>query len=343
MKVILALTVTLLAQCLFVFGSYEKSYKSGKHTYKNDYSRETYDKPKRTKVKEEFEFTYKQHKKSDIICVPLATASSYKLSRNEECAPYTLNINETFESISGFNTTKFLALVDFNPEIDFEKATNGTTICVPSLKYQYKLSGPCLSYIKQKGETFKTLSNGNLALQINLTNANPTDIEDFRAYGKENSDDQYEDYKKIYKNDKMKINDDKLYKKAFICVPLAIASKYKLRKDQECSPYVLNINETMVSISNSNLEAFIELLELNPRVNYETATNGTTICVPSLKFKYKLSGPCLAYQLKKGETFKSISNGDLSLYIDLKNSNPNGYGYNKKQSQVDMRDRKSVV
>ena len=71
-------------------------------------------------------------------------------------------------------------------------------------------------------------------------------------------------------------------------------------------------------------------------LDHDKATNGTTICVPSLKYNYKLSGPCLAYKLQKGETLKSLSDGKISLYINLKNANPNGYthrkGYGKEVS-----------
>ena len=363
MQLILVFTVTLLAECLSVFALYknadnsEKSYKHDKYKVKNRYEEnddnayEAYDKSKRSKSYGEFEgkqaYGYKHHQKSEIICVPLATASSYKLSQNEECAPYTLNINETFESISNHNTTLFLGLIEYNPDVDFEEATNGTTICVPSLKYKYKLSGPCLSYIMQKGDKFKSLSNRNQALLINLTNANPSGFEVFITHEKHYKEDKdYLGYKRNYKNDEMKSNhEDKYmrYKKSFICVPLETASKYKLRKTEDCAPYMLNINETLVSISNNDLTLFLELIELNPGVNYMTSTNGTIICVSSLKYNYKLSGPCLAYHLEKGETLKSLSNGDLSLYIGLKNSNPNGYGYSYRKKhikEVDIKETK---
>lgn len=356
MQLVSIFTVTLLAECLSVFALYENSdnsdisYKQDKYKVKNRYEKndynayEAYEKSKRSKSYGEFEgkqtHGYKHHQTSEIICVPLATASSYRLSQNEECAPYTLNINETFESISNHNTTLFLALIEYNPDVDFEKAANGTTICVPSLKYKYKLSGPCLSYIMQKGDTFKSLSNRNQALLINLTNANPSGFEVFITHEKYyKGDKDYLGYKRNYEDEDKYMR----YKKSFICVPLATASKYKLKKSEDCAPYILNINETLVSISNNDLTLFLELKELNPRVNYMTATNGTIICVSSLKYDYKLSGPCLAYHLEKGETFKSLSNGDLSLYIGLKNSNPNGYGYNYRKKhikEVDIKETK---
>jgi hypothetical protein len=357
MQITLILAIALV-ECVYVLASssygyshrrpekYEKNYV--KKEYKRDKDAyEFNDKPKRSKSYngdnnrrpyEEIEskddkYEYNRHNKNNIICVPLTTASKYKLSKNEECAPYTLNIDETYQSISGENTTQFLALVALNPDVDFEKASNGTTICVPSLKYKYKLSGPCLSYIVQKGETFKTLSDENLNLEIDLRNANPSNFVGFSAYSKEKKEKDDGDYKKRYKNEEMKNSydedNDKRRKDNFICIPLSTASKYKLSENEECAPYTLNIDETFETISQFNTTLFLELVELNPYIDHDKATNGTTICVPSLKYKYKLSGPCLAYKLQKGETLKSLSDGNISLYINLKNANPSGYNHRK--------------
>jgi len=325
---------------------FKKKYKREKESY------EFNDKSKRSKlygddyrrpyedIEGKDKYEYSRHNKNNIICVPLATASKYKLSKNEECAPYTLNIDETYQSISGENTTQFLALVALNPDVDFEKASNGTTICVPSLKYKYKLSGPCLSYIVQKGETFKTLSDEKVTLQIDLQNANPSNFIGFKTYNSEKKENFNGDYKKRYKNEETKNfydeDNDKRYKDNFICIPLSTASKYKLSKHVECAPYTLNIEETFETISEFNTTLFLELIELNPYLDHDKATNGTTICVPSLKYNYKLSGPCHAYKLQKGETLKSLSDGKMSLYINLKNANPNGYNHRKGYAREEI-------
>ncbi len=104
----------------------------------------------------------------------------------------------------------------------------------------------------------------------------------------------------------------------------------------ECATYKLNIEETFETISEFNTTLFLELIELNPYLDHDKATNGTTICVPSLKYNYKLSGPCLAYKLQKGETLKSLSDGKISLYINLKNANPNGYNHRKGYAREEI-------
>jgi LysM repeat protein len=234
------------------------------------------------------------------VCILWASVSRLVYG---QCTYYTLQNGETMSSISNGDGNLFMGLLNANPSINFNTATTGTQICIPTATYgSYKLTAAssCTYYTVKSGDTFSTLSNSNTALISALQSANPT------------------------------VNGYALTVGSTICIPNSLYSSYNFNSaTTSCTYYTIKNGDTYYSLSNGNNALISALTAANPTVSAGGLNVGQTICIPnayysSYAINNAVTNACASYYtIKSGDTYYSISNGNQALITALTAANPN--------------------
>ena len=233
------------------------------------------------------------------VCILWASLSGLAYG---QCTYYTLQNGETMSSISNGDGNLFMGLINSNPTINFNTATTGTSVCIPTASYSsYKLTGStastCTYYTVKSGDTFSTLSNNNAALISALQSANPY------------------------------VNGYALTAGSTICIPTSLYSSYNFNSyATSCTYYTVKSGDTFATLSNNNAALISSLQSANPSVNGYSMAVGSTICIPtSLYSSYNFNSyatSCTYYTIKSGDTYYSLSNGNSALISALTAANP---------------------